>query len=627
MLNKKKFIENKHFLKWFENSKVKNDNDEPIIVYHGTTHDFNTFSKSNEQNYFGSGYYFTDNYNDANLNYLSDGDDITRRIEEEADILSDYHFDDPNSFFDYYSQFFINMNEYILDNLEELKDIHLKIDFNQDNLIKYLNQENIVFDDNMLNDITNIQDIFYKIASSKFKGDHQGAIMPCYLSIKNPVYYFKNNKQYKFYSELTLGNEKETLLKHLDLFFKKLEININTDNFFEEIKNDLIFYLKENETINNFELKEILLNNYQIYDLLNEHKEKINIIFPDIFDDCYEIKIEKNGTFEKICDSFIQISQDLDIEEHVSEFLNTFEEQILEYGYVNQYDFLKKLRENEKFIDIDYNIEEFIKDIIINAGFDGVIMDTNDFGFKNIDKNTVHYISYNSNNVKSAIGNCGEFSLDNNNIVARINDDDYFTDKKSKKYFEKHINKITKHWKNKPNIVILDNQECSDIKNIENLSDRTQAVYDKLNDTVFIFKDKIKNKIELEKVLIHEIIGHYGLKKVHKENYFELLDKVYLKFNKHHSFQKIKNKYFHLKNKKNYKHILAEEFIAFESEKSLSIIFKIKQIFNEFLSKIGFNNLSQDTFFLQNIIKKQKDYILNSSNIKKRGIYYEKRKQ
>lgn len=626
MLNKKKFIENKHFLKWFENSKVKNDNDEPIVVYHGTTHDFNTFAKSNEQNYFGSGYYFTDNYNDANLNYLSDGCDITCRIAEESDILYDYYFDDPNSFFNTYSDFFDNIDDYVLDNLKKLTDIHLEIDFDKDNLINYLTKKNISFNDNILNDIIRIQDIFNKIASSKFKGDHQGAIMPCYLSIKNPVYYFNNNNDYKFYSDLTLGHGKETLLTHFESLFNKLEININLEYFFEEIKNELIIYLKENETINNFELKEIIFNNNQIYDLDDKYHKKIKELFPDIFDSCYEIKIEKNGTFDKICDSLIQISQDLNIEEHAWEFLNTFEEQIFEYGYVNQYDFFKNLRENDLFIDTDYNIEEFIKDVIINAGFDGVIMDTLDFGFKNIDKNTIHYISYNSNNIKSAIGNCGEFSLDNNNIVARINDNDYFSEKKSKKYFEEHINNITKKWNNKPSIVILDNKDSSELKLKESLDNKTQAVYNKSTDSIFIFKDNIKNKIELEKILIHEIIGHYGLKKVHKENYSELLDKVYLKFNKNKNFQKIEKKYSHLKNKKNYKHILAEEFIAFESEKSLSFVFKIKQIFKEFLSKIGFNHLSKDNFFLQNIIQKQKDYILNNSKITKQRKYYEKRR-
>ena len=64
-------------------SKVVDDNGEPKIIFHGTTHGFNEFTKErgNIENWFGNAYYFSDSELDVNENYLSTGSDLTNRIE------------------------------------------------------------------------------------------------------------------------------------------------------------------------------------------------------------------------------------------------------------------------------------------------------------------------------------------------------------------------------------------------------------------------------------------------------------------------------------------------------------------------------------------------------------------
>lgn len=52
---------NDNFWKWFGNSKIVDENGNPLICYHGTNNKFNSFNKS-INGHFGAGIYFTPNY-------------------------------------------------------------------------------------------------------------------------------------------------------------------------------------------------------------------------------------------------------------------------------------------------------------------------------------------------------------------------------------------------------------------------------------------------------------------------------------------------------------------------------------------------------------------------------------
>jgi hypothetical protein len=83
--------ETPEFKNWFGKSKVVNAAGEPQVVYHGTTHAFDTFTpeRGNPENAYGKGYYFSDNPEDASANYAGEGPDLTSRIENLAERLAD----------------------------------------------------------------------------------------------------------------------------------------------------------------------------------------------------------------------------------------------------------------------------------------------------------------------------------------------------------------------------------------------------------------------------------------------------------------------------------------------------------------------------------------------------------
>src|ERR1700733_8217473 len=78
-----------NFKNWFGASKVVDDEGAPKVLYHGTTHNFDTFNPSiaNPENYLGKGIYLTDSPTDVNANYAGKGPDLTARIENKAEQI------------------------------------------------------------------------------------------------------------------------------------------------------------------------------------------------------------------------------------------------------------------------------------------------------------------------------------------------------------------------------------------------------------------------------------------------------------------------------------------------------------------------------------------------------------
>ena len=137
------------FKKWFQDSKVVDAKGKPLVVYHGTTHDFEEFQtgKGNSEGHYGGNvFYFTTSKDDASRNYAGEGPDLTRRIEQRAERLYDYG---------------------------EVADM----------------------------------DEARQVAKSELKGTHEGAVLPVYLSLKNPVI-VENGKGTTF--ELEQNYDEET---------------------------------------------------------------------------------------------------------------------------------------------------------------------------------------------------------------------------------------------------------------------------------------------------------------------------------------------------------------------------------------------------------------------------------
>lgn len=92
-------VRTSNFKNWFgdwqndteNSSKIVDENGEPKVVFHGTTHQFYEFTqdRGNVENHFGIGYYFSDSLTDIENNYLATGADLTNRIDRLAEQLED----------------------------------------------------------------------------------------------------------------------------------------------------------------------------------------------------------------------------------------------------------------------------------------------------------------------------------------------------------------------------------------------------------------------------------------------------------------------------------------------------------------------------------------------------------
>lgn len=169
----------------------------------------------------------------------------------------------------------------------------------------------------------------------------------------------------------------------------------------------------------------------------------------------------------------------------------------------------QKIRNTD--LSTEYNMNSVkIKDYFnetIPELFDGIVLDANlaneDWGnIGGIDKDTKHYIVFNPNNVKSALGNNGEYSLENNDFCARRSfeqKEQYFENEK-KVTVEEINNKLEKYNH------FIDVQ----LKDSSTLGDN-DAIYDRSAKSVYINEDKINSMIDLDKTIVHEVIGHAGL--------------------------------------------------------------------------------------------------------------------
>lgn len=89
------------FKNWFGKSKVRSATGKPLVLYHGTTVDFDQFdrSKANPESDWGSGFYFTNTPEDVSVNYAGFGPDLTNKIQNRAEQIAgeeDKNYDDPD---------------------------------------------------------------------------------------------------------------------------------------------------------------------------------------------------------------------------------------------------------------------------------------------------------------------------------------------------------------------------------------------------------------------------------------------------------------------------------------------------------------------------------------------------
>jgi predicted GNAT family acetyltransferase len=155
--------ESPYFKKWFGKSEVVDPYkpSDPLVVYHGTTHEFTEFkpTRANVENDFGKGFYFSSDPHEVGKNYAGEGPDLTQRLERRAEQI-------------------LNSSD------EPLTEEDAKT-----------------------------------MAREELKGSHEGAIVPAYLAIKKP---FRVGGKVSGGTETVLEmNERGT--GSLDKFLRNLE--------------------------------------------------------------------------------------------------------------------------------------------------------------------------------------------------------------------------------------------------------------------------------------------------------------------------------------------------------------------------------------------------------------------
>lgn len=528
-LQKEQAVEN--FKKWFGTSQIINSSGEPEIVYTGTLSDFTVFdySKSNNQNFFGKGFYFSSSIEDVNSNYATlKGPDFEIKYDKIKE------------------NFFRIMEGYDEFNKEDI-DYFISLSNN-----KSIEQPILSAVQKLLSCIDEVEDysemteeemdlISTKYINDKLSVDNQGFIIPAYIKMENPL---RVDHDFLEKEEKISGQEFERILSKFESLF-----NFDKSALYNEFYH-LFSDINEEYSIEFYEFEEIAENfrHYIFEEDEDTYEEKylefINFA-RDVFDSDYiNITYELNGSLIEFKDRFKRKLQDLGFFNEADNFESLFSEKYLIEETVYVRDLLKNEDIDMLIMDLFPMDNQFDNDCFIykglcaaifqEMGYDGIIQEAfKEFKtMKNI-SDAYHYIVFNSNNIKSAIGNNGEYSLTDNDIRYRINyrmQEDYR--KKisvNTKDCEKIIKDIKEQYPSSPNIILIKNKLEIDKELLNQHKDilNSSGYYLKENNSVYIMLENITGRKDFIKTIAHEIFGHMSLQEILKNNYTPFLNKVY----------------------------------------------------------------------------------------------------
>ena len=276
------------FKAWFGSSKVVDDDGEPLNVYHGTTHDFDTFDlkKTFADSYVGGGFYFTANPHDATENYAGKGPDAENKID-------------------------LKVEEVEANDHEEISNI---LGMSIEEVEEAENEGKL-------------HDIIKEYAEKEILGENpKPNIMPVYLRILKPFYLGEEHKQYFDYN---IGYDEET----------ETESEPNGEG--------AVLIEKLTEELNEIDLRDT--------------QETLGKILEDL--EPYDGGFTSNEFYKAIKD---------------------------------RYELMDAYSDGEAL-----SVHNFFRNIILAAGFDGVIMDASVFKNMKGTANTNRYIVYSPNQIKS----------------------------------------------------------------------------------------------------------------------------------------------------------------------------------------------------------------------------------
>lgn len=551
-----------NLIEWLGNSELKNSAGEPFILYCGTLSDFTVFDidKTINDNFFGKGFYFSDSIEDVNHNYAHDkGPDNVSKIENIQSRMQDELSKHINQ--EYYIDIIQNEKESIVgpELYQVIKDLFECFE----------NEE----EDYILSNVDNV-DIFIEYETNRIKQkDNDGFIIPVYLKAEK-VMDIANH---------VFTREENIISKKLDFIINKIE-EYNTSG--EYLKTELMSLFSEvnTEYSLSFDEFETALFNSISHEVDDDEYEEILNFASNIFND-EEICIEHvlKGELQEFIDTmtdcirvysgindshkFISIFQEEFPEESVS-VLSILENPKIAFEFVDNY----IPDQNYGFGQCYVHFKGLCSIVFQSMGYDCIKIDANHYfntmnGTKNENgENTNHYIVFKPNQIKSAIGNNGEYSIYDNDIRYRINlksKEKY--NSITKKECEQIINELKINYPKSPEIILID--DISKISlHTKKIPDNTAGFYEKSINKVFILTQNVKSREDFTSTLIHEVFGHMSLKNILNKNYDITMNKVYDYFNNKGELTIEKELYTNLynldMNKSSDRAILAEEKMA-----------------------------------------------------------------
>lgn len=654
-INKKQLevTENENFLKWNETNKLKDEDGYPIIAFHGSTNnDFNIIDLeySKENWWCGKGFYSSTSIDDVNANYAtalkekqpySSGEDYTagdlrNRISQDKEEM-DRAFENEEgcSFFDY-----DEIVDYILEDGEK---IDLSVLEDNPNVFNgYDFDKTLILEDNTIE-----TDALFKSLSVNKYIKNNGWIKPIFVKMENPAYLTVDSSatrisivdeqlqdfMYQYDTEhqnvMDMIHELSVeLSKHVDDSIENIEEEIKREvssyvsSYCEDVGEELYDCIKDYIDVNfEFEEEEIIekistaFNDNDLGEY-NEETEEMEFEHVVIFDvNVEEENEEAENLYKEIKNSTLNETENDWEYKAVEETFQDFEMKCLEDGCrdTTLYKLFKTFRHHENEPDLVNCFNRALKE-----HFDGVVLDAeeenNQWRFKTIGYGTKHYIVFNKKNVKSALGNNGEYSLSNPDIAARKSVSQRVNlDKSSYNHILNKLKEYNNVYGNNVNFELNHSFEFED----ENID----ALYNRKTKTVNINIDKVKTEKELSNIISHEVIGHLGLDLVLGKNKDKFLDKVSSKYTKN-DYKEVMKLYPELDyDKIKDRRKLTEEKICFYAEKNFKhdkymnkVVNHIKNGFSKFKSFIGINNANDDVF--QTLYKANQ--LLNQNKKKRR---------
>jgi hypothetical protein len=232
-----------------------------------------------------------------------------------------------------------------------------------------------------------------------------------------------------------------------------------------------------------------------------------------------------------------------------------------------------------------------LRAVVERKGYDGIIVSKNLFrGMDELNADT--YIAFSPTQIKSATGNTGAFSTTNPDIRFSMRDDGDFQGISAKR-LRNFIADITKKWKNAPIINVVQSVRDLPVNYKEIVEAQTgdiEAFFDPATNTVHFIADNLGSIDRVQRVLLHEVVGHHGLSAILAPSKLKpFLNQVFMAYGKS-GLQSIADEYGYDLSTEEGRLKAAEEKLAelVEMGDKPSLLNRLMALIREALRSIGF---------------------------------------